>query len=127
MTTPDTPSQLDQDLAAAVSDSDPAAAVQALAGHDLVLPQNSAPEPSGGQVQITLPVIEQDQTSYVPAFTTSERLTESLPSVPSSIVVSASELASAWPSDDLWLVVNPGDATTGVALPAAAVRTLATV
>jgi hypothetical protein len=134
MTTPspESASTLDAALAAAVADSDKTetlqAAVQALAGHDLVLPQTAAPDneaPAEGQ--ITLPVIEQDQTSFVPAFTTAERLTENLPDVSGSIVIGAMELAAAWPSEDLWLAINPGDAETALALPGAAVRALAAV
>jgi hypothetical protein len=134
MTTPspDSASTLDAALAAAVADTDKTetlqAAVQALAGHQLVLPQTPSPDgetpPEG---QITLPVIEQDQTSFVPAFTTPERLTENLPDVSGSIVIPATDLAAAWPSEDLWLAINPGDAATALALPGAAVRALAAV
>lgn len=127
MTTPDGTSPVDVALAAAVADGDQSAAVAALAGQELILPQTSVDEEGISDQQVTLPVIEQNETSYVPVFTTAERLTDSLPGIAGSIAVPARELAMAWPSDELWLAVNPGDQLTSVALPPDAVRSLALV
>jgi hypothetical protein len=121
--TPDGAGSLESSLAAAVAGNDQTGVVQALAGQQLILPQTSeAPE---GKRDITLPVIEQDNASYVPAFTSVEQMTQALPDTPSSIAVDASELAGVWPSDDLTLLVNPGDQATAVALPASAMPALA--
>lgn len=131
MTTPDGTAPMDVPvdaaLAAAVSDGDQSAAVAALAGQELILPQTTVGEEGISEDQVTLPVIEQNETSYVPVFTTVQRLTDSLPGIAGSIAVSAQELAMAWPSDELWLAVNPGDQLTSVALPPDAVRSLAVV
>ena len=118
-----TPQPVEEALAAAVSTGDEAAAVDALAGENLVLPQT---EVSDDASQLTLPVIEHDNASYVPVFTSAVRMAQSLPDVGGSIEIPAVELARVWPSDDLWLAVNPGDASTGIALPATAMRVLAT-
>lgn len=116
--------ELEAALASAVRDNDQGAAVQALGGHELILPQADAQE-SGEQREVTLPVIEQDEKSYVPAFTTVEKLSQTLPAVTQSVSLPANDLAAAWPSDELWLAVNPGDQETAVALPSQAFRTLA--
>lgn len=129
MTFPDAPSdegaqELEAALASAVRDNDQGAALQALGGHELILPQADAPQ-TGEQREVTLPVIEQDEKSYVPAFTTVQKLNESLPAVTQSVSLPAVDLAAAWPSDELWLAINPGDESTSVALPSSAFRTLA--
>jgi hypothetical protein len=115
--------ELEAALATAVRDNDQLAAIHALEGHDLILPQADA-EQAGEQQEVTLPVIEQDQKSYVPAFTTVEKLSASLPTVAQSVSLPAVDLAAAWPSDELWLAINPGDEATSVALPSEAFRTL---
>jgi type III secretion system (T3SS) SseB-like protein len=129
MTFPDAPAddgaqELEAALASAVRDNDQSAALEALGGHDLILPQADAAE-TGEQREVTLPVIEQDEKSYVPAFTTVQKLSASLPAVTQSVSLPAVDLAAAWPSDELWLAINPGDESTSVALPSSAFRTLA--
>lgn len=124
--TPESVAAVNAALASAVADSDQNAAVTALAGHELVLPQTQPESPdSEGQRRITLPVVEQDGAGYVPAFTSVEQLAQSLPDTPATVVVDASELAGVWPSNDLTLLVNPGDAATSVAVPASAMPALA--
>lgn len=127
--TPDAPSEdgaqaLEAALASAVRDNDQSAAMQALGGHELILPQADS-EQAGDQREVTLPVIEQDEKSYVPAFTTVQKLSESLPAVTQSVSLPAVDLAAAWPSDELWLAINPGDEATSVALPSSLFRSLA--
>ncbi|HEX3813607.1 MAG TPA: SseB family protein [Mycobacteriales bacterium] len=124
--TPDGAITVNAALAAAVAGNDETGVVQALAGQELVLPQTTeVPADPSGQREVTLPVIEQDGGSFVPAFTSAELMAQALPDTPSSIVVDASELAGVWPSSDLTLLVNPGDTETAVALPASAMPALA--
>ena len=124
---PDDVAAVNTALASAVAgNSQQNEVVAALAGHDLVLPQHEpATNDANGQRQITLPVVEQEGAGYVPAFTSVEQLAQALPDAPSSIVVDACELAGVWPSDELTLLVNPGDAATSVAVPASVMPALA--
>jgi hypothetical protein len=45
------------------------------------------------------------------------------PDIEDAVSVNAAELAANWPSDDLWLAVNPGT-EVGLTLPPDAVRSL---
>ena len=45
------------------------------------------------------------------------------PDIEDAVSVNAAELAANWPSDDLWLAVNPGT-EDGLTLPPDAVRSL---
>ena len=74
---------------------------------------------------ISLPVIEQDGTSYVPVFTSETTMASAAPDIEDAVQVSAAELGANWPSDDLWLAVNPGT-EDGLTLPPDAVRSLPT-
>ena len=106
---------------------DPAAAealLRELAGTIAFLPQEPAPEgeelPEG---EIALPVIEQDGTQYIPVFTSEESL-QSVGADPATAVqIPIAALAANWPSDDLWLAVDPSS-EDGLTLPAEVVRVL---
>jgi hypothetical protein len=74
---------------------------------------------------ISLPVIEQDGTSYVPVFTSEDTMASAAPDIEDAVSVNAAELGANWPSDDLWLAVNPGT-EDGLTLPPDAVRSLPT-
>lgn len=119
-TTPD----LEGALATVRSDGKGGAVLAALAASDILLPQADAP--TGGAAeegQITLPVLEQDGTHYVPAFTSADKLRTALPQAEGYATVRGADLGSAWPADDLWLALNPGDAD-GASVPPDAVRAL---
>ena len=72
---------------------------------------------------ISLPVIEQDGTSYVPVFTSETTMASAAPDIEDAVSVSAAELGANWPSDELWMAVNPGT-EDGLTLPPDAVRSL---
>lgn len=109
---------------------DPAEAEQAaamlreLAAATALLP--AAPAPDGEEVPegaISLPVIEQDGQRFIPVFTSEESMREAGGEVESANRLPLVELAAAWPSDDIWLAVNPAGAD-GIGLPPQLVRML---
>ena len=89
---------------------------------EVVVPQAASADdgelPDGS---ISLPVIEQDGTSYVPVFTSEATMAAAAPDIEDAVSVNAAELGANWPSDDLWLAVNPGT-EDGLTLPPDAVR-----
>lgn len=96
------------------------AVLQTLAVSDLVLPQVG--ENDGA---ITLPVVDQEGTSFVPVFTTEDRMNDVAPQLQDFATVTGAALGAAWPEgSDLWLAVNPGS-EPGVTVPPDAVRALA--
>lgn len=116
--------QTESAISAGMAAGDTEAVMRAVASSDVVVPQAAA---SGGEKapdgSISLPVIEQDGTSYVPVFTSEAAMHEAAPDIEDAISVSASELGANWPSEDLWLAVNPGT-EDGLTLPPDAVRSL---
>jgi hypothetical protein len=72
---------------------------------------------------ISLPVIEQDGRRYVPVFTSEEALRAAGADAATALRLPVLQLAAGWPSDDLWLAVNPGS-DDGLALPPEVVRAL---
>lgn len=125
--TPDAtqPSQLvESAIAAGMAAGDTDAVMRAVAGSEVVVPQAADVEQDDlEQGSISLPVIEQDGTSYVPVFTSQRTMNEAAPDIEEAVTVAAAELAANWPSDDLWLAVNPGT-EDGLTLPPDAVRSL---
>lgn len=111
-------------IAAGMAAEDTEAVMRAIATTEVVVPQAGGAEdgelPDGS---ISLPVIEQDGTSYVPVFTSEATMAAAAPDIEDAVSVNASELAANWPSDDLWLAVNPGT-EDGLTLPPDAVRSL---
>jgi hypothetical protein len=77
-------------------------------------------EGGGPEGSLSLPVIEQDGTSYVPVFTSESVMHEAAPDIDDAVSVPAAALGANWPSDDLWLAVNPGT-EGGLTLPPDAV------
>jgi hypothetical protein len=118
--------QTEAAIAAGMAAEDTAAVMRAIATTEIVVPQAGG-DGEGGlpDGSISLPVIEQDGTSYVPVFTSEATMAAAAPDIEDAVSVNAAELAANWPSDDLWLAVNPGT-EDGLTLPPDAVRSLPT-
>ena len=84
------------------------------------LPAGAEPPPEGA---IALPVIEQDGTQFVPVFTSSEALATAGADPTTAVEIPVAQLAAGWPSDDLWLAVDPAS-PDGLTLPSDVVRAL---
>ena len=112
-------------ISAGLAAGDTEAVMRAVATSEVVVPQaqpepGAEPTPEGA---VSLPVIEQDGTQYVPVFTSTSAMNDAAPDLGEAVTVSAAQLGANWPSDDLWLAVNPGT-EDGVTLPPDAVRSL---
>lgn len=114
--------QVEAAIAAGMAAGDSEAVMRAVAASEVVVPQAASADESGDGA-ISLPVIEQDGTSYVPVFTSEATMAQAAPDVEDAVTVSAAELGANWPSEDLWLAVNPGT-EDGLTLPPDAVRSL---
>lgn len=111
-------------ISAGMASGDTDAVMRAVANSDVVVPQASvAPGEEAPEGSLSLPVIEQDGTAYVPVFTSEETMHTAAPDLGGAVAVSAAELGANWPSDDLWMAVNPGT-EDGLTLPPDAVRSL---
>jgi SseB protein N-terminal domain len=111
-------------IAAGMAKGDTDAVMRAVATSDVVVPQ--APTPTGEDVpegSLSLPVIEQDGTQFVPVFTSEVTMQSAAPDIDDAVAVSAAQLAAHWPAGELWLAVNPGT-EDGLTLPPEAVRSL---
>jgi len=84
------------------------------------LPEGAEPPPEGA---IALPVIEQDGNQFVPVFTSSEALASAGADPATAVEIPVVQLAAGWPSDDLWLAVDPAT-PDGLTLPSDVVRAL---
>lgn len=103
---------------------DPQVLLHDLANSMALLPQEApadGEEPPEGA--IALPVIEQDGTQYVPVFTSEEALRAAGADLSSALQLPIAQLAASWPSEDLWLAVNPAT-PNGLAIPPEVVRAL---
>jgi hypothetical protein len=109
-------------IAAGMASGDTDAVMRAVASSEVMVPQAADTDeaPDGA---LSLPVIEQDGTSYVPVFTSQASMTEAAPDIDDAVTVPAAALGANWPSDDLWLAVNPGT-EGGLTLPPDAVKSL---
>jgi hypothetical protein len=110
-------------IAAGMAAGDTEAVMRAVASSEVVVPQAGQPDDQVPDGSISLPVIEQDGTSYVPVFTSESTMNAAAPDIDRAVSVSAAELGANWPADDLWLAVNPGT-EDGLTLPPDAVRSL---
>ena len=111
-------------IAAGMAAGDTESVMRAVATAEIVVPQAGGAEPgSVPDGSISLPVIEQDGTSYVPVFTSESTMATAAPDIEDAVSVKAAELAANWPDDELWLAVNPGT-EDGLTLPPDAVRSL---
>lgn len=120
MQTSDNGSAVEARLRVALANGDEEELLRAIAGAEIVLPQDAREE---GRDGIDLPVIEQDGLQFVPVFTSERVMHAAAPEVTDAVSVLASELAAVWPEDQLWMVVNPGT-LDGVSLPPDVVRML---
>ena len=115
--------QTETAIAAGMAAGDTEAVMRAVAASDVVVPQAGGPDSVAPDGSISLPVIEQDGTSYVPVFTSESTMATAAPDIEDAVSVSAAELGANWPSDELWMAVNPGT-EDGLTLPPDAVRSL---
>ena len=115
--------QTEAAIAAGMAAEDTESVMRAIAATEVVVPQAASAEGDLPDGSISLPVIEQDGTSYVPVFTSEATMAAAAPDIEDAVSVNAAELAANWPSDDLWLAVNPGT-EDGLTLPPDAVRSL---
>jgi hypothetical protein len=101
-----------------------AAFLRELATSIALLPQAPPAEgeerPEGA---IALPVIEQDGRRYIPVFTSEESLRAAGADPGTAVRIPVAQLAANWPSDDVWLAVNPAS-EEGLGLPPDVVRAL---
>ena len=101
------------------------ALLQELATSIAFLPQDGLTDgetPPDGSIAI--PVIEQDGTQYVPVFTSEEALRSAGADPEPAVGLPLADLAANWPSEELWLAVDPGS-ENGLSLPPQAVQALA--
>jgi hypothetical protein len=84
------------------------------------LPEGAEAPPEGA---IALPVIEQDGNQFVPVFTSAEALEAAGADPATAVEIPVVQLAAGWPSDDLWLAVDPST-PDGLTLPSDVVRAL---
>ena len=111
-------------IAAGMASGDTESVMRAVATAEIVVPQAPSTDADGvPDGSISLPVIEQDGTSYVPVFTSESTMATAAPDIEDAVSVNAAELAANWPDDELWLAVNPGT-EDGLTLPPDAVRSL---
>jgi hypothetical protein len=115
--------QTEAAIAAGMAAEDTESVMRAIATTEVVVPQAPSADGDLPDGSISLPVIEQDGTSYVPVFTSEATMAAAAPDIEDAVSVNAAELAANWPSDDLWLAVNPGT-EDGLTLPPDAVRSL---
>ena len=104
---------------------DPQALLQDLATSIAFLPQDGISDgetpPEGS---IAIPVIEQEGTQYVPVFTSEEALVAAGADPAPAVGLPLAELAANWPSQELWLAVDPGS-ENGLTVPPEAIQALA--
>jgi hypothetical protein len=113
-------------IAAGMAAGDTESVMRAVAAAEIVVPQAAGTDTDGvPDGSISLPVVEQDGTSYVPVFTSESTMASAAPDIEDAVSVKAAELAANWPDDELWLAVNPGT-EDGLTLPPDAVRSLPT-
>jgi hypothetical protein len=116
--------QTESAISAGMAAGDTEAVMRAVATADVVVPQaGGAGQDKAPDGAISLPVIEQDGKSYVPVFTSEDTMHAAAPDIEDAVSVSAAELGANWPSEELWLAVNPGT-EDGLTLPPDAVRSL---
>lgn len=110
-------------IAAGMATGDTDAVMRAVASSEVMVPQTGEADGGAADGSLSLPVIEQDGTSYVPVFTSEATMHDAAPDIDDAVSVPAAALGASWPSDDLWLAVNPGT-EGGLTLPPDAVKSL---
>ena len=116
--------QTEAAISAGLAAGDNEAVMRAVATAEVLVPQApGSVEDDAPDGSISLPVVEQDGTAYVPVFTSETTMGAAAPEVTEAVTVSGAALAASWPSEELWLAVNPGT-EDGLTLPPDAVRSL---
>ena len=110
-------------IAAGMASGDIDAVMRAVASIDVMVPQAGGADAEAPEGALSLPVIEQDGTSYVPVFTSEATMKLAAPDMDGAVSVPVAALGANWPSDELWLAVNPGT-EGGLTLPPDAVKSL---
>jgi hypothetical protein len=118
------PDHREDDMTTPDEQAETQALLQNLAASTALLPQEipeGAEQPPEGA--IALPVIEQEGHQYVPVFTSRESLVTAGADPATAIEVAFVQLAAGWPSDELWMAVDPAS-ENGLTLPPDVVRAL---
>jgi hypothetical protein len=110
-------------IAAGMASGDIGAVMRVVASIEVMVPQAGAAADDMPDGALSLPVIEQDGTSYVPVFTSEAAMNQAAPDLDGAVSVPVVALSANWPSDELWLAVNPGT-EGGLTLPPDAVKSL---
>lgn len=109
-----------------VADSDDAAALDTLAGSEVLVPvpDDADEEEANDPNAVSLPVLEQpDGEQTVPVFTSEAEMADLLPFVSRYRLVPLGALASQWPTGDLTLTIDAAS-PHGLTLNSDGVRTL---
>lgn len=118
------PPDIETALTVAHTKGDQTGFLRILAVSRIVLPQLQPLDQEGG---LRLPLVEQQGTRYVIAFSSQQRLAESGIEAVETVTASGRQLAGLWPEDeDLWLIINP-HSEHSAAIPADAIRSLPSV
>jgi SseB protein N-terminal domain len=110
-------------IADGMASGDTDAVMRAVASIEVMVPQTGGAADGMPDGSLALPVIEQDGTSYVPVFTSEATMNQAAPDIDDAVSVPVAALGANWPSDELWLAVNPGT-EGGLTLPPDAVKSL---
>jgi hypothetical protein len=117
-------SEQDQAMADAIRSGDNETVLRILSMSVALLPQDGSedgePQPEG---TISLPMIEHEGNSYIAIFTSETALIAAGGDPESAISLPLAELAASWPSDELWMAVNPAT-EDGISLPPDVVNAL---
>jgi hypothetical protein len=110
-------------IADGMASGDTNAVMRAVASIEVMVPKAGGSADDMPDGSLSLPVIEQDGTSYVPVFTSETTMNQAAPDIDGAVSVPVAALSANWPSDELWLAVNPGT-EGGLTLPPDAVKAL---
>ncbi len=110
-------------IADSMASGDTDGVLRAVASIEVMVPQAAGSTDNMPDGALSLPVIEQDGTSYVPVFTSEATMKQAAPDMDGAVSVPIAALGANWPSDELWLAVNPGT-EGGLTLPPDAVKSL---
>jgi hypothetical protein len=117
-------SEQDQAMADAIRSGDNETVLRILSTSVALLPQDGSedgePQPEG---TISLPMIEHEGNSYIAIFTSETALIAAGGDPESAVSLPLAELAASWPSDELWMAVNPAT-EDGISLPPDVVNAL---
>jgi type IV secretory pathway VirJ component len=114
----------EQAMTDAIRSGDNETVLRILSTSVALLPQDGdddgEPQPEG---TISLPMIEHEGNSYIAIFTSETALIAAGGDPGSAVSLPLAELAASWPSDELWMAVNPAT-EDGISLPPDVVNAL---